>query len=259
MNNKLIAAKKLTAKVEINTAFTLTELIVVISIVVVLTALLIPVVSKSRERALEAESANRLRSIGTAVHMFSNEHKGYIVTNGRESPFGGGYGRAFFLLGPYIEPSLAGNAAALRALTVFRCPTHDSVKPVPGQLHHYGFSIIVTMRNQEGSGFNNVLPTPLPIASVVNPDNTPLSWSTAGEAGGDMPYRPHPDALKFGYNGPTSPNGMAPRHGPHCMVLFVSGRVAPVDVSDINNFPWNGNSPDRWPLNTVFDPLYYGN
>jgi prepilin-type N-terminal cleavage/methylation domain-containing protein len=236
--------------------FTLIELLAVIAIVAVLAALLIPMALKLIDRAAEAECTSRLRALGAAVHLFAAEHNGQLVPNGSENPFqGSGYGRAFFLLGPYLVPSLAGNAAALRASPAFRCPSHDSAKPTPGQAHHYNFSPILTMRNQAGTSFDNTLPTPLRLAVVAHPNQTPLAWDTAGQGTGTNPYLPHPDALQFGYNGPTAPNGMAPRHGPRCNVLFLSGRVAPVDVSSIDNFPWNGSAPARWPLKTVFDPL----
>lgn len=241
------------------TAFTLLELMAAIAIVALLAALLVPVASKMLDRANEAECVSRLRALGSAVHLFAADHDGKVVTNGRENPFASGYGRAFFLLGPYIAPSIAGDAAALRASSAFRCPTHDAAKPEPGQLQHYVFSQIVTIRNADGTNFNNVLPIPLRMAAVTRPNETPLAWDGAGEAGGTIPYRPHPDSTKFGYEGPTDPNGMAPRHGPRCNVLFLSGRVASVDVSNIENFPWNGSAPTRWPLNTAFDPLYDGN
>ena len=241
-------------------AFTLLELLAVVAIIAVLATLLVPFVSRMLDRATETKCAGRLRNLGAAVHLFAADNNNRLVTAGLSNPFvaNGGYGRAFFLLGPYIAPKIANNLDALRRSPVFRCPTFDSVAPELAQASQYKFSLILTMRNAAGTSWDNNLPTPLALAAVVRPDRTPLAWDTA-EPNATIPYRPHPDAIKFGYQGPTDPGGMAPLHGPRCNVLFVSGRVAPVDVSSINNFPWNGTAPAKWPLNTVFDPFYNGN
>lgn len=57
-------------------AFTLVELLVVISILGVLAALMFPMISKMREKARQAQCANNLKELSTAVSSYVGDHGG---------------------------------------------------------------------------------------------------------------------------------------------------------------------------------------
>ncbi|HOG49633.1 MAG TPA: prepilin-type N-terminal cleavage/methylation domain-containing protein [Lentisphaeria bacterium] len=70
--------------------FTLIELLVVIAIIAILAAMLLPVLSKARERAEQADCISNMRQLTLAFMMYTDDNKSQLpyYTNG-----GGGAGR----------------------------------------------------------------------------------------------------------------------------------------------------------------------
>src|SRR6185437_5098530 len=61
-------------------AFTLVELLTVIAIIGILTALLMPALEKSKARARRIQCVSNLREIGLATHLLANDHGGKFPT-----------------------------------------------------------------------------------------------------------------------------------------------------------------------------------
>ncbi len=82
-------------------AFTLIELLVVISIIALLVGILLPVLSSARVRGQQLISANNMRQIGLAIHMYQDEYDGWfpLTSHGNTSRLQVAW---LYVLAPYL-------------------------------------------------------------------------------------------------------------------------------------------------------------
>ena len=113
-------------------AFTLLELLVTIGIIGIVAGLLMPALSKAKQKAQATYCANSVRQLGLAVRLYADDYDDYLVQPGQSDAQGN---FKFFnqLLYPYISSSTNGNGgnaqaqglAGANASVMWGCPVYQ--------------------------------------------------------------------------------------------------------------------------------------
>ena len=185
--------------------FTLIELLVVIAIIAILASMLLPALSRAREKARAISCVGNLKQLSLAVHMYTDDNKGFLppwyidgVTPLPPAPLGSA--------SPSINRWTWQNYVYdyVKAVDVFKCPSNTaSTSPFQSycmiQRHHgeHGARALVTITKPSGFLFTcdgllntHFCPGHYPTTEVNNVD-----WDRHGERANYLFVDGHADSF----------------------------------------------------------------
>lgn len=201
-------------------AFTLLELLIVIGIIGILAGLLLPVLSRAKEKGRQAVCLSNQKQVAMAFHLYLEEQKEQFPAPGSQ-----------MLYGPLSEDWLhwqwnrdiaksaiapyAGDQTTLKKL--FRCPTDSKAADLaytqPSQLGGYGFSYAMTalrLTNDINAGLalawdrNTGRRYPFMLAQVKNPASKIVFVEEDRLTLNDARWMPEHNAISRRHNGRSS-------------------------------------------------------
>lgn len=158
-------------------AFTLVELLVVIAIIAILAAMLLPALSKAREKTKTAACLNNLKQWGLATQLYAAENRDFLPEDGSANGLSKDHGWYIDLprvlnIPTYAEVAWRTNASIDPGRTIWLCPTNPR-RSNGNNLFHYCLN-----RHVNGAGTGNTIQ----LSRIRKPSATVWLFDNGGAA-----------------------------------------------------------------------------